>query len=116
MAEAHKLASSFVADPHQYMDVCKHPEHLVMVSPMCRRPRGALPTGLIRGITERRDDHERGHVGAALGPADGVFPSELTQATETSNKLQLLMKLQLMHGSAMLGTPTSYTLGKCSPL
>jgi hypothetical protein len=75
VAEAHKLAASFIADPQQYMDVCKHPEHLVMVSRKFPRPRITM---LIRDIAERRDDHEGGHVGAALGTFDGVFQSQST--------------------------------------
>jgi hypothetical protein len=32
VADRSELAASFVVDPLKYMDVCKHPEHLVMVS------------------------------------------------------------------------------------
>lgn len=32
VAETRYLAASFVVDPLEYMDVCKHPEKLVMVS------------------------------------------------------------------------------------
>lgn len=43
VAEASELAALFVVDPLQYMDVCEHPEHLVMVSEPVQSTCRALP-------------------------------------------------------------------------